>query len=135
MSTSLKLTIITPERKLYDGEIKSINTETTEGHIGILPKHAPIIANLKPTVTVIKDNKGEVKRLFTSSGLMKVEEDNIIVLCDASEWKEEIDFNRAEKAKERAENRLKNREEGLDVNRAEIALCRALVRLKFKDLL
>ncbi|WP_138203918.1 F0F1 ATP synthase subunit epsilon [Haloimpatiens lingqiaonensis] len=134
MDGVLNLLIITPEKEFYNGDIKEINTETLNGHIGILPGRLPIIALLKPTITVFKDKNGKEFKAFTSSGIIQVENNKVKILCDACEWPEEIDFNRAEAAKKRAEERLANKQESLDVQRAQMALARAMIRLKFKNI-
>ncbi|WP_035293991.1 F0F1 ATP synthase subunit epsilon [Clostridium sp. KNHs214] len=134
MEGVLNLLIITPEKEFYNGNVKEIYIETLSGHMGILPGRLPIIALLKPTITVFKDEKGKEFRTFTSSGMLEVENNKVKMLCDACEWPKNIDFNRAEAAKKRAEERLSKKEENVDIKRAQMALARALARLKLKDI-
>lgn len=131
MADALKLTILTPEKEFFTGEVTKIITDSTQGRIGILVNHMPLVTTLKPGVTEITTIDGKKLRAFISSGLLEVKKNIVRILCDSCEWPDEIDFARAEKAKERAEQRLKNTE-NVDVRRAEIALARSLARLKLK---
>lgn len=133
MADGLKLSINTPERNFYNGEVKEIKTNSLNGSIEILKRHIPMITVLKPAVTTFTDFEGKTNKAFTSRGILKVEGDEVRILCDAAEWPEEIDEQRAIASKTRAEERLKNKK-GMDVKRAEYALHRALTRLRAKEL-
>lgn len=132
MATNMKLSILTPEKTFYVGEVSEIITQTVEGAVGILANHSDMVAFLNPTETKFIEANGTEKKAFTSTGVLNVGADEVTFMCDASEWPEEIDVNRAEEAKERAESRLKNAKD-VDVTRAEIALARALARIKTKN--
>ncbi|WMJ79668.1 F0F1 ATP synthase subunit epsilon [Clostridium sp. MB40-C1] len=132
MAEIVKLSVITPNKEFYKGEIAQLNTESVEGQIGILPEHLPLVAILKPTISEFVDEKGERKKFFSSSGILKVMENEIIMLCDTCEWPNEIDIDRAEKSKARAEKRL-NEKSDIDVERAKLSLLRSLMRIKTKE--
>ncbi|WP_026882111.1 F0F1 ATP synthase subunit epsilon [Clostridium akagii] len=136
MASKMKLSIVTPQKKFYVGDVTEINTQTGNGGIGILPEHIPFVGMLKPSETRFKLADGTEKIAFTSTGLIKVTKTEVEMLVDASEWPEEIDVRRAKEAKERAEERLaKDKETGkTDTDRAEIALQRAMARLKTKNI-
>lgn len=123
------LKILTPEKSFFTGKVTKVITEDKSGSIGILGGHEPMVGMLVPSVTTFVTEEGE-KKAFISQGILKVDSDSVSLLCDAAEWPEDIDFSRAEKAKERAEKRLKEKDNNLDVLRAEIALKRSLTRLK-----
>lgn len=131
MADALKLTILTPEREFYTGEVTEIVTVSTQGAIGILPDHMPLVTTLKPCVTEITEKGGKKLKAFTSTGMLEVKDNDVKILCDACEWPEEVDLKRAEEAKKRAEQRLVNKD-GIDVKRAELALSRAMAREKLK---
>jgi F-type H+-transporting ATPase subunit epsilon len=131
MADALKLTILTPEKEFYNSEVMQVLTDSTQGGIVIMPNHMPLVTTLKPSVTEITEKGGKKLKAFTSTGILEVKDNNIKILCDACEWPEEVDFNRAEEAKKRAENRLINKD-NVDVERAELALARALAREKLK---
>jgi F-type H+-transporting ATPase subunit epsilon len=132
MEDVLRLSILTLDRTLYDGEIKEIKTTSTVGGLEILKKHTPLITTLKPSITVFTDINGKEYKLFLSSGALKIEGNVVKILCESGEWPDEIDIRRAEASKNRAEDRLKE-DTGVDMKRAEIALTKALLRLKVKE--
>jgi len=109
MKNHIKLTIITPEKEFYSGEILSLNTESDEGRIGILANHVSMITTLKPTVTTFTEVNGKELKAFTSTGVLRVLKGEVEMLCNACEWPEDIDVERAKRAEERAEKRLGKR--------------------------
>ncbi len=123
-----KVEIITPERVFYSGDASMIEFTTTEGDIGVYKKHIPLTAVLAPGIVTITENVG-VKKAAVHSGFAEILGERVTLLAEIAEWPDEIDKNRAEEAKMRAERRLKEKESGLDVKRAEIALKKALVRI------
>jgi F-type H+-transporting ATPase subunit epsilon len=131
MADALKLTILTPEKEFYTGEVTEIITNSTQGRIGILANHMALVTTLIPGITEITTTDDKKLKAFISSGLLEVKKNIVKILCDSCEWPKEIDFNRAEEAKKRAEERLKNTD-NIDVKRAEVALARSLARLKLK---
>lgn len=132
MADALKLTINTPEKSFYSGEVVEILTTSTQGRIGILKNHMPLVTTLMPNVTEIIQKDGKKLKAFTSTGILEVKDNSVNFLCDACEWPEEIDFERAQAAKERAEGRLNKEKDNIDVRRAELALARALARIGLK---
>lgn len=131
MKNHIKLTMITPEKEFYSGEISSLYTESNEGRFGILPNHVAMIATLKPTITTFTQADGKERKAFTSTGILRVKQGEVEMLCNTCEWPEDIDVKRAESSKARAEERLTHKE-GVDVKRAENALLRSLMRVKVK---
>jgi F-type H+-transporting ATPase subunit epsilon len=132
MKNHEKLTIITPDKEFYSGEILSLNTENEEGGLGILANHVSMVSPLKPTVTTFTDANGKELKAFTSTGVLRVYHGQVEILCSACEWPENIDAARARQAKERAEERLRHKD-SIDVKRAENALLRSLMRIKAID--
>lgn len=129
-----KLTITTPERVLISGEVTRVLCKNALGEFEILAGHQPYITATTPTVTRVDDENGESKYLFTSTGLIKVQDNEVTFCVDSAEWPEEIDQARALESKQRAEERLKNKADEIDVKRAELALARAMFRLKLKEM-
>lgn len=132
MSENLKLTILTPERKIFSGEVRELTTENDMGRLEILPKHVAMITLLIPTVTTFTTLDGKKLKLFTSTGILKIENNDINLLCETAEWPEEIDINRAEEAKKKAEQLLRVKR-NIDYKKEELRLKRALARIKAKD--
>ncbi len=127
MADLFKLQIITPERKFYQGEASMVELTTTEGNIGVYKHHIPLTAIVAPGILKIHE-EGEVKEAALISGFIEILPESIVIMAEVVEWPDEIDSNRAEEAKIRAERRLKGQSE-VDVVRAEAALKRAMVRL------
>jgi F-type H+-transporting ATPase subunit epsilon len=131
--SSLKLDIVTAERVVYSGDVDAVIAPGVEGQLGILPHHAPLMTMLQAGELVAR-KAGQEEIMAISGGFLEVRPDRVIVLADQAERAEEIDFARAEAAKKRAEERLRDRKAtGLDESRAEAALRRALTRLSVAE--
>ncbi|APC38789.1 F0F1 ATP synthase subunit epsilon [Clostridium estertheticum] len=131
MKNHIKLTMITPEKQFYSGDILSLNSQSDEGVFGILANHVPMISQLKPTVTTFIQVDGKELKAFTSTGVLRVLKGEVEMLCSACEWPEDIDIERANEAKKRAEKRL-NTDDEVSLKRAESAVLRSVMRLKTK---
>lgn len=124
-----KLRIITPDRVFYEGTADMIEFNTTEGEIGVLPGHIPMTVIVKPGVLTITE-KDEVKEAALHSGFVEILPDRMTILAEVVEWPGEIDLERAEAAKRRAEERIKSHTPETDMARAETALMRAIARIQ-----
>ncbi len=129
--SKMRLKIVTPQGTYRDLDIDMLNIVSTAGELGILPHHIPLATG----VTISEMNyklDGEVYTFAIAGGFMYVDADNTVtVIANSCESPEEIDLQRAEDAKKRAEERLK--ETNIDYQRAEIALKKALVRINVKN--
>lgn len=123
-----KLKIITPDRIFYEGEVSMVEFNTTEVEIGVLKKHVPTTVIVAPGILTITE-ENETKEAALHAGFAQILQDEVVILAEIVEWPEEIDEARAERAKERAEERLRNKTPEVDVLRAEIALQKALARI------
>ena len=122
------LEIVTPERAFFSDEVDRVIVRGVEGDLAILKNRAPIITPLAiGKIRILKD--GEERIAAAVNGYISVGNDKTTIITDSAEWPYEIDVKRAEEAKLRAEKRLRERPEGLDIDRAELALKRALNRL------
>jgi F-type H+-transporting ATPase subunit epsilon len=132
MST-IKLEIVTAERLIYSEDVNMVIAPGVEGYLGILPHHAPLMTMLQPGELRVKKENEEIA-LAVTGGFIEVRPEKILVLADAAERADEIDIARAEAARKRAEERIKERgTEGVDRVRAELALQRSLARLKVAE--
>lgn len=131
MADVMKLKVITPEEKFYEGDVTMVELTTTEGNIGIYPSHIPLTAVVAPGVLKIHEG-AEVKEASLIAGFITILPDEVTIMAEIAEWPDEIDFKRAEEAKVRAERRLSSHDANLNVMRAEMALKRALVRLELR---
>ncbi len=129
---NFQLQVISPDRIFYDGEVDMVEVRTTEGEMGIYADHIPLTAIIAPGILRIHEN-GEVKEAALLSGFIEIQKKRVTILAESCEWPEEIDVNRAEEAKVRAERRLKGAEGAINEMRAELALRRSLTRLSLAD--
>ena len=106
MEKQCEFNIVTNDGKNIKENIFSLTTESIEGKFEILPNHANSIISVIPTVTRLVDIEGEEKILFTSYGIVYIENNSIKFCCDCVNSPEEIDLERAIAAKDRAEKRL-----------------------------
>ncbi|MFC1963299.1 F0F1 ATP synthase subunit epsilon [Chloroflexota bacterium] len=129
----IKFEIVTAEKVVYSADVDAVVAPGIEGQLGILPQHAPLMTMLQPGELMVR-NDGEEELIFISGGFLEVRGDKVIVLADTAERAEEIDVNRAEAAKSRAEERLNERIlADADLERARAAMLRSLVRLKVAE--
>jgi len=129
----LNLEIVTPNKPIFNEEIESVTIPGTMGSFQILKNHAPLISTFDVGLITVKSTNEPVY-FSTSGGTVEVNNNKVLVLADSIEPVDQIDIDRAEKAKERAEERLKSkREQDIDEERAEIALKRAINRINVKE--
>lgn len=126
---TLRLEIVTAEGTVFADDVNGVVAWGIEGQLGILPHHAPLMTMLQPGDLLIrKDN--EEHYLAISGGFLEVRPDKVIILADACERAEEIDIERAEAARRRADEILKTRPPDVDTAAAEAALRRSLARIR-----
>lgn len=125
----LRLEILTPERQVYEGDVDMVIAPASEGYVGILPHHAPLLTSLGPgEFRVKKGGAEEVLAVF--GGFMDVRGDRVTVLTDAAEHAEEIDEAQAQAAREAAQREVASAVSPADEARARASLERSLVRLR-----
>ncbi|MBE5879192.1 MAG: ATP synthase F1 subunit epsilon [Lachnospiraceae bacterium] len=122
------LKVITPERVFYDGEVSMVEFNTTEGEIGIYKNHIPTTVIVEPGILTITEEEGP-KNAALHAGFAEILPDSVVILAEIVEWPSEIDLERAERAKERAEERISQKEDKTDMDRAHVALKKAICRI------
>lgn len=127
------LEIVTPNRLFFSEDVEMVIVRGLEGDLAILKGRAPVTTPLKIGKIRIFQN-GVEKIAAVVDGYISVIDDKATIVTEAAEWPNEIDIERAEAAKERAEKRIKDQKENIDVDRAELALKRALNRLEVSNL-
>ncbi len=125
----IHLVIVTPERQLFNGLVDRVTIPSTRGYLGLLPGHAPLLAELGIGNIMCRIG-GRSEEFVCSWGFAEVLPDRVVLLAQTAEPASEIDLNRAEQAKARAEKRLYSKDPNLDFTRAELSLFRAISRLK-----
>ena len=125
------LKIITPDRIFYEGEASMVEFNTTEGEIGIYREHVPTTVIVAPGILTITEDGGE-KDAALHAGFAEILQDKVTIMAEVIEWPTEIDLERAEEARRRAEERLASKTPETDVARAETALQRSIARIAVK---
>ena len=120
----------TPYHLFYKGAAELVSLTIADGEIAIMAGHSAVTAPVKTGILKIKDGKGSWKTAFISDGILEVKEHNTVVLSEAAEWSNEIDRDRALKAKAAAEELLKEGSFRFEIDKAASSLRRAEVRLK-----
>ena len=122
------LKIVTPDRVFYQGEVSMVEFNTTEGEIGVLNGHVPTTVIISPGILTITEAE-ETKEAALHAGFAEILQNEVVILAEIIEWPEEIDEERAKRARERAEERLRTKTPETDILRAETALQRAMARI------
>jgi len=102
---SIRCEIVSQDRMVYEGEADMVKLPGTEGEMGILPNHAPLLTALKFGIITVRF-QGQEEHFTVAGGIAEIQPDIITILADAAENVEEIDVNRAEAARKRAEDIL-----------------------------
>ncbi|MFW6386355.1 MAG: F0F1 ATP synthase subunit epsilon [Bacillota bacterium] len=126
----IHLEVVTPERVTYSDDIIFLEAPAEDGLIGILPNHAPLVTALDIGTLLVRKDVEDEFLLPISEGFMEVKPDQINVVVRTAELPSEIDVERAERAKERAQERLEKDSDKINYVRAEASLERALARLR-----
>ena len=126
---SLRLEFVTPERAIVHEDVDEVEIPGEDGHFGVLPGHAPLLAALQPGALWYRVG-AEKHFAFVAGGFAEVQPDRVSVLAQVAERAEDIDAQRAEAARRRAEDRLARPAADLDFERARVALLRAISRLQ-----
>ena len=129
LPTTVLLEIVTPDHSLVTDKVDEVVAPAAEGYLGVLPGHTPLLATL--STGELWYRKGSQRfYLAVISGFLEVLPDKVTVLAQTAERAEDIDVARAERAKQRAEERLANPAAGVDLERAQASLLRATIRLQ-----
>ncbi len=131
--SQLHLEIVTIEQKVYDDQVEMVVAPGSEGVMGILPQHAPLLTALSYGELQIKKPGEEDQFYAIGGGFMEVQPGHVIVLADSAEHADEIDMARAEEARQRAEDLLAKAEDQEEFEKAEAALRRSATRLKISE--
>ncbi|MHC1791516.1 F0F1 ATP synthase subunit epsilon [Solidesulfovibrio sp.] len=130
MARTFDLQIVTPDRLVLHKTVDSVTATGIDGEFTALPLHVPFLVALTVGSLRYREN-GKLAFAFVSGGFAEVSAEKVLILAEAAELPEEIDIDRARKARERAEARLAAmRQENIDHVRAKAALQRAVTRLK-----
>ncbi|HUY76828.1 MAG TPA: F0F1 ATP synthase subunit epsilon [Ktedonobacterales bacterium] len=128
----LHVTLVTAQRRLYDGPAEMVNAPGGDGQLGILPRHAPLLTTLKSGELRVR-NGGVDESIFVSGGFLEVNDNVVTILADDAERASDIDEEAAQEARRRAQALLDDRQGGEAQIDAQIALDRAVGRLRVAE--
>ncbi len=127
------LQIVTPDRKVYDGEAQKIILRTVSGDVCILPHHIDFAIPLGIGQASVTDAEGNTRQAACNGGMLSVNDNEVRVIAVTFEWADEIDLERAKRSEEEAEMRIKTLDrQDKDFAIAEVRLKRALTRIRAK---
>lgn len=121
--------IISPDRIFYEGKVEFLEMTSSEGEMGIYKEHVPTTCMIVPCVVSLYEAEGK-KEAAIHAGFAEILQDKVTIMAEIAEWPDEIDENRANEARIRAERRLKEGGSQTNMPRAELALKRSLARLQ-----
>jgi F-type H+-transporting ATPase subunit epsilon len=129
----LQLEIVTPERQVFSDTVDSVQVPGSEGELGVLPNHAPLVSTLG--VGELRFRKGGVEESFAIvGGFLQVRPDKVVVLAETADMASEIDLEKAQEARREAERALESGyHEGADLATARAALQQALLRIRVAE--
>src|SRR5512133_3085959 len=125
----LALEIVTPERSVLHEKVDEVEIPGSDGYFGVLPGHAPLLASLQVGQLWYRKG-GETSYLSVAFGFAEVLPDRVTILARIAERAEEIDIERAQAARQRAEDELSHRPADVDLERARVSLLKALTRIQ-----
>lgn len=129
MAELFQLRIVAPDRVFYEGQVTMVEMNTGDGGIGVYARHIPLTTTIEPGIVTIHE-ESQVKIAAVHAGFVVIMPDKVTLMAEVCEWPDEIDIERAEEARIRAERRLADNNPEINTTRAELALRRALVRME-----
>ncbi|MFO7861706.1 MAG: F0F1 ATP synthase subunit epsilon [Desulfosalsimonas sp.] len=129
MAENIQLEIVTPEKYVVSESSQIVMAPGTLGEFGVLSGHTPFLTSLQVGKVRYRDEKGDEHFVFVSGGFAEALPDKVTILAESAERLENIDYERAKAAYERAQQRLAGDKEDVDFARARAAMQRALTRM------
>jgi len=129
MAMTIHVDIVSAEKDIYSGRAEMVFAPLVTGEVGVLPRHAPLLARMKPGEVRVRTATEEL-HFYVSGGLLEVQPHVVTVLADTATRAKDLDEAAALKAKERAEDALKNRQANIDYAKAQAELAEAVAQLR-----
>lgn len=126
----LKLTVVSAQEQIFEGNVQSIQASGIEGELGILPRHTPLLTAIKPGIVKFVLEDGTTEVLYVSGGFLEVQPDAVIILADVAIRGEALDRERILEAKRQAENSINKAENDL----VYIKLAQEIAKLRAYEL-
>lgn len=130
MSKTIHCDVVSAEKEIFSGEAKMVYATGAVGELGISPRHAPLITQLKPGPVRVEKENGEEEFIFVGGGILEVQPHVVTVLADTATRGADLDAAAAEKAREEAERELADRTGEIEVAEAQAKLAEAVAQLQ-----
>ncbi len=130
MAMTLHVDIVSAEKEIYSGTAEMVFAPLATGEVGVLPRHAPLIARMKPGEVRVRTGSEELQ-FYVSGGVLEVQPHVVTVLADTAIRAKDMDEAAAVAAKQRAEEALKDRKADIDYAQAQADLAQAIAQLQF----
>ncbi|HJW82039.1 MAG TPA: F0F1 ATP synthase subunit epsilon [Acidiferrobacterales bacterium] len=130
MAMTLHVDIVSAEKEIYSGTAEMVFAPLTTGEVGVLPRHAPLIARMKPGEVRVRTSTEELQ-FYVSGGVLEVQPHVVTVLADTAFRAKDMDEAAAVAAKQRAEEALKDRKADIDYAKTQADLAQAIAQLQY----
>jgi len=130
MAMTLHVDIVSAEQEIYSGTAEMVFAPLATGEVGVLPRHAPLIARMKPGEVRVRTSSEELQ-FYVSGGVLEVQPHVVTVLADTAIRAKDMDEAAAQAAKQRAEEALKDRKADINYAQAQADLAQAVAQLHF----
>ncbi|MBA1146663.1 F0F1 ATP synthase subunit epsilon [Ectothiorhodospiraceae bacterium WFHF3C12] len=130
MAMTMHVDIVSAEESIYSGTAEFVVARASEGEVGILPRHVPMLVQLQPGEVQVRAQGGEEQFYYVSGGMMEVQPHVVTVLADTAVRAKDLDEAAAAEAKRRAEEALRDRTTEMDYARAQAELAEAAAQLR-----
>ena len=130
MAMTMHIDIVSAEQEIYSGRAEMVFAPLVTGGVGVLPRHAPLIARMKPGEVRVRTSTEELL-FYVSGGIFEVQPHVVTVLADTAIRAKDMDEAAAVAAKQRAEEALKDRKADIDYAQAQADLAQAIAQLQF----
>ena len=130
MAMTLHVDIVSAEKEIYSGTAEMVFAPLSTGEVGVLPRHAPLIARMKPGEVRVRTSSEELQ-FYVSGGVLEVQPHVVTVLADTAIRAKDMDEAAAHAAKQRAEEAIKDRKDDINYAQAQADLAQAIAQLHF----
>ena len=131
---TVHLDVVSAEKRIFSGLVETIQVTGSEGELGILSGHTPLLTAIKPGMVRIVKQHGKEEVIYLSGGILEVQPTSVTVLADTAIRGQDLDLARAQEAKRRAEEQIKSSHGDIDYAQASAELAKALAKLRVIEL-
>jgi F-type H+-transporting ATPase subunit epsilon len=132
MNATLKLQIVTPDGVVFSDDVEMVTLPGSEGQLGVLPQHIPLMTQIVPGEVIVRKD-GADRLLAVGEGLVEITPDSVAILTDMAVAAEDIDAAKVEEARQRAEERLREKLSNEEIANVHSALARLMAELNVKQ--